>query len=129
MSSGKMALMRHVADTVYTGLRGHTDPDSPELCLLVLPQVRKRDWVNYAAWSQEALMRAVAELPELQDLAISGAMCGREIGRLAGAKQLTRLELVTACESSLSTCLCSGGQQSRGRKNTHRRCRFCGTTG
>ena len=109
MSSGKMAPMRHVAGSVYTGLRGHTDPDSPELCLLVLPQVRKWDWVNYAAWSQEALMRAVAELPELQDLTISGAMCGREIGRLAGAKQLTRLELVTACESSLSTCLCSGG--------------------
>lgn len=47
---------------------------------------------------QEELMTAAAELPELQDLAISGAMCGPHIGRLAEAKQLTRLEFVAACE-------------------------------
>lgn len=47
---------------------------------------------------QEELMTAAAELPELQDLAISGAMCGPHIARLAEAKQLTRLEFVAACE-------------------------------
>ena len=115
-----------MAGSEYTGVRGHTNLDPSELSLLVLSQVRKKDWTDNA--SQKALMRAMAALPELQDLAISGATCGRQIGRLRKAEQLTRLELVTAGESSLSICLCNGGELSHGRKDTHRGCRFCGTT-
>ena len=43
---------------------------------------------------QKAAMVAVAELPQLRDLAVSDSVCGVHIKELARAEELTRLEFV-----------------------------------
>lgn len=42
-------------------------------------------------------MEAVAELPQLRDLAVTEYICGVHINQLDGAKELTRLEFVYGC--------------------------------
>lgn len=56
----------------------------------------------------ETLMRAVAGLPKLQELAVNDAVCGPYIGWLGGAEQLTRLKFVRACECGASESALQG---------------------
>lgn len=47
---------------------------------------------------QLAVMTAVAELPALRHLAVSANVCGRHIGCLEAARELTRVEFVQGGE-------------------------------
>lgn len=49
---------------------------------------------TYLDRQREAVVRAVAKLPHLQDLAVRDDIGGTHIGRLAHASALTRLEVV-----------------------------------
>lgn len=55
----------------------------------------------------KSLVETLVQMPKLQDLALSGAVCGRHIGefRIGLPPQLTRLEFVTTCESWIPACV------------------------